>query len=277
VKQRSTARTEQEYVLGTDDDELVRLGLQHQLWAEQAAGAWERAGFGPGQKLLDAGCGPGYATFDLASRVGRGGQVTAIDASQRFIRHLRSRAALLELNNVIASVGNLERLKLPASTFDGAYARWVLCFVKHPEAVVAGVARALKRGGVFVVQDYFDYEGVLIAPDCDVFKRVFKMVARSWRMRGGNPDIGAEVPRLMSRCGFAVREIRPIVRVARPGSPLWKWPETFFANYLAPLVEWGLISKSDGKNFQREWRRRSRDPSAFFVTPPMIEFIGVKR
>src|SRR5690349_5115420 len=172
---------EQEYVLGTNRDELVRLGLQHQLWAGYAADAWERAGFGPGKKLLDVGCGPGYASLDLAARVGTRGEVRAIDISERFIHHLQSQARLRGLTQVTASVGQVERLNLSKGTFDGAYARWVLCFVKNPAAVVSGVARALKTGGAFVIQDYFDYEGVKIAPNCEVFRRFFKSVAQSWR------------------------------------------------------------------------------------------------
>ena len=126
------------------------------------------------------------------------------------------------------------------------------------------------------MQDYFNYEDVLIAPNCEVFKLVFSMVARSWRLRGGNPDVGVEVPGILARCGFAVNETRPIVRAARPGSPLWKWPETFFANYLPALVQLRLIKETDRKEFQRQWRHRSRDPAAFFLTPPMIEVIAVK-
>lgn len=59
-----------EYVLGTDDAELARLGFQHQVWARVTVAAWEHAGFHRGATLLDVGCGPGYATFDLASLVG---------------------------------------------------------------------------------------------------------------------------------------------------------------------------------------------------------------
>ena len=149
--------------------------------------------------------------------------------------------------------------------------------MKNPAAVVSGVARVLKKGGAFVIQDYFNYEGVLIAPNCEVFRRFFKMVAKSWRMRGGNSDIGAEIPKILARHGFDVKEIKPLLRIARPGSPLWKWPETFFENYLPVLIELGLFTESDKNKFNREWRKRSRDPSAFFVTPPMVEVIGIKR
>ncbi len=277
TKRRESEMAEQEYVLGTNRDELVRLGLQHQLWARYAADAWERAGFGPGKKLLDVGCGPGYASLDLAARVGTRGLVQAIDISERFIHHLQTQIQLRDLTNITASIGQVERLDLARGGFDGAYARWVLCFVKNPAAVVSGVARALKTGGAIVIQDYFDYEGVLIAPNCEVFRRFFKSVSQSWRLRGGNPDIGTEIPNLLARHGFDVKEIKSLSRVARPGSPLWQWPDTFFENYLPVLIELGLFKASDEEKFKREWRKRSRDPSAFFVTPPMIEVIGIKR
>jgi SAM-dependent methyltransferase len=61
-----TTHDEREYVLGTNDEELARLGFQHRVWGEQAFALWERAGFAPGQTILDAGCGPGFATLDLA-------------------------------------------------------------------------------------------------------------------------------------------------------------------------------------------------------------------
>ena len=277
AKPQKSERAEQEYVLGTNRDELLRLGLQHQLWSGYAVDAWERAGFGPGKKLLDVGCGPGYASLDLAALVGTRGQIRAIDISERFIRHLQSQAELRGLTSITASVGHVERLNLSEGAFDGAYARWVLCYVDNPAAVVSGVARALKKGGAFVIQDYFNYEGVLIAPNCEVFRRFFKMVAQSWRMRGGNSDIGAEIPNMLARHGFGVQEIKPILRIARPGSPLWKWPETFFENYLPVLIKLGLFNELDKNKFNREWRKRTRDPNAFFVTPPMIEVIGIKR
>jgi cyclopropane fatty-acyl-phospholipid synthase-like methyltransferase len=43
----------------------------------KSAADWDRAGFGPGQRLLDVGCGPGFASLDLVERVGGYGQVLA--------------------------------------------------------------------------------------------------------------------------------------------------------------------------------------------------------
>ena len=270
-------QTEKEYVLGTDSAELERLGLQHQLWSEYAARGWERAGFQRGMKLLDVGCGPGFATFDLAQRVGPRGKIVAVDISKRFLAHLDAQAAARGIRNIVTALGTVEKLPVPERGFDGAYARWVLCFVRKPEAVLAGVKDRLRKGGLFLIQDYFRYEGITVAPDAEIFRRIFRAVNESWRVRGGDPDIGCKLPGLLVRGGFKVRDIRPIVRLARPGSTLWNWPDSFFDIYLPTLVKMRLITAAHERAFRRAWAERSRDPSAFFTSPPMVEIIAEKR
>jgi ubiquinone/menaquinone biosynthesis C-methylase UbiE len=268
---------EQEYVLGTDDDELARLGFQHQLWLAEAARGWERAGFAPGDTLLDVGCGPGYVTLDLARLVGGLGHVIAVDMSQRFLQYLRAQIESRGIQNITTRLCDVGQLDVAEGSVDGAYARWVLCFVEQPEAVVSAVARALKPGSAFIVQDYFNYEAAVIAPKDEIFDHVFRVVGKSFRIRKGNPEVGSYVPAMMEGCGLEVREINPLIRIARPGTALWQWPETFFQNYLSVLVEMELLSESEKETFERKWDERSGDPGAFFCTPPMIEVIGFKR
>lgn len=273
----STTGDEREYVLGTDDAELVRLGFQHQVWAEPTTAAWERAGFRPGDRLLDLGCGPGYATFDLARLVGPRGSVLGVDVSTRFLGHLERERAHRTLANVETRHAELEALDLPTASFDGAFARWVLCFVRDPAAVMANVARALRPGAPFVVLDYTRYSALTISPRSEAIERVIEAVNRSFIKAGGDPDVGRRLPTDMHRAGLEVRSIRPLVRVARPGSALWEWPATFFANYLPFLVAAGEIGEEDRTAFERDWAERSRSPGAFLLTPPMIELIGVRR
>lgn len=266
-----------DYVLGTDEAELHRLGLQHRLWSAQAFDAWERARFAPGHAILDVGCGPGFAAFDLAQLVGPLGRVIAVDASDRFIRHVTDQAAARKLHHVEPRVADVQSLDLPADCVDGAYARWVLCFVPDPEAVVRGVARALRPGAAFVVQDYVNYHQMLLSPRSDAFRTAVQAVDRAWRAGGGDPDVALRLPAMFERCGLRVTEIRPLVRVGRANSPLWQWPATFFSIFLPKLVESGVLTAAQRDAFDRDWAEHSRDPTAFFVTPPMIEIIGVKR
>ncbi|MEC9373682.1 MAG: class I SAM-dependent methyltransferase [Planctomycetota bacterium] len=269
---------EREYVLGANDVELGRLGLQHRLWSRYALDLWERAGIGVGHRVLDVGCGPGYATIDLATLIGARGSVLAVDESSKFLDHLRGEIERRQIPNIRTQQSDVTRLDLEPDSFDAAYARWVLCFVNDVDAVVASVARALRPGGVFCVQDYFNYRAVTLAPHSDAFTRIVQATDRSWRQRGGDPDVAGRLPAIMQRHGLEVREIRPILRVARPGSLLWQWPETFFINnYLIRLREMEMITEDEKVAAENDWAARSADPASYLTTPPVMDIIAVKR
>lgn len=266
----------QDYVLGTHDEELNRLGLQHALWREQAEALWDLAGIAPGMTVLDVGCGPGFATLDLARRVGPAGRVISIDESRRYIDHLRNQAEAHGLRNIEARVGDVQRIDVPAGSVDAAYSRWVLCFVPNPDAVLAGVVSALRGGGVFAIQDYYHYRGVQLGPPSDAFTRAFQAVHESWRKRGGDSDIGARLPSMLARRGLTVSHLRSIVRIARPHEPLWQWPDSFFKNFLPMLVDMGLLTKDEHAAFNADWSARETDPGGFFATPPVIDIVARK-
>ena len=89
-----------DYVLGTHDEEIERLGLQHRAWRQRALDAWRSARIGVGQSVLDVGCGPGYATLDLAELVGPSGRVVAVDKSERFLGALEARRRPRSIDNI---------------------------------------------------------------------------------------------------------------------------------------------------------------------------------
>ncbi len=268
---------EREYALGTGDAEIVRLGIQHKLWSADAFAAWERAGIRAGQTVLDIGCGPGYTTRDLAGLVTASGRVVAIDESARFVEYLKERQKSAGDTTVDARVGDVQRLDLPGGSFDAAYQRWVLCFVKDPEAVIRGIAHALKPGGVFVSQDYTHYEGIQLAPPSTPFRRFATVVAEAWREHGGDTEVGLRLPAWLTRHGLSPVEIAPLHRIARPGSQLWKWPSIFIETYGPKLVEEGRLTREEHRALVDDWKAHESDPAAFFCSPPMATIIAVKR
>ena len=265
-----------DYVLGTHDAELLRLGLQHRLWSAQTFAFWERAGIGPGKTVLDLGCGPGYTSLDLAGLVAPGGRVLAVDAAERFIDHLKQRQAALGVTNVEAHVMDAQKLEVAATSVDIVYSRWVLCFVPDPERVVEGVAKVLRSGGVLAVQEYANYSTQTLAPESEAFQRVVGAIITSWRQRGGDPDIGLRLPSMMTTHGLRVESIQPLHRIARSGSPLWLWPTAFLRSFVPTLVTNGFLSEAERQAFEREWSARSNDETAFYWAPPVMEIIARK-
>src|SRR5438477_5832285 len=91
---------ENDYVLGTNDEELERLGLQHRVWRPIVLDCWRRAGITFGSRVIDVGAGPGFATMDLAELVGPNGEIIAIERSERFVAHAKNMAAARNLTNI---------------------------------------------------------------------------------------------------------------------------------------------------------------------------------
>lgn len=270
---------EAEYVLGTDEAEHQRLGLQHRLWADLAHRTWRSASIRPGARVLDVGSGPGYAAFDLAQLVGPAGRVIAVDESARFIERLRREAEVRGLTNIEAHVHDVQRLEalpIDPGTIDLAYCRWVLCFVPDPGSVVRGVTRALRAGGCFAVNDYFNYESMTIAPRHPAFAKGITATGASWRSRGGDPDIIGRLPALMSREGLRLLRLEVDQRIARPGDSMWEWPEAFWKNYIPRLVESGHMTLGEADAFMVAWREASADPNRFMALPPVFEVVAVK-
>ena len=265
---------EKDYVLGTHDEELKRLELQHQVWRRRALDAWLDAGFTNGQTLMDLGCGPGYASLDLAEIAGATGQVVAIDRSRRFLDALHSEANRRNRSNVRTFELDLDSDPLPDVEADGVWVRWVFAFVKSPRDLLRRARAAMKPGASLVVHEYFDYATWKLAPRSDVFETFVTAVMRSWRDAGGEPDIGLDLLRWLPDEGFRVRRVRPITEIISPQSFLWQWPRAFVATGVDRLVELGYLSEEKGREVKDVFARAEERPEALMVTPGVVELIA---
>src|SRR5262245_40321868 len=134
---------DQEYVLGTGDEEIERLGLQHRVWREFMLAGWRRAGITMGASVVDLGAGPGFATTDLAEIVGLRGRVTAVELSARFESMIARAAERRMLSQIEIVRGDLMQLT-PRAGHDFAWCRWVASFVPCRETLVRWVEAALR-------------------------------------------------------------------------------------------------------------------------------------
>lgn len=276
----STNREDDEYTLGTGDDELGRLEFQHRLWAPVARELWVRAQVGWGHRVLDLGAGPGYAAADLGILVGGGGRVHAVDRSARFIEACRNLASAGKLP-IDAFVGELtDGLGGVLGSFEGTYdtvwMRWVLCFVSNPTHVIQEAARALKPGGRIVIQDYFNYRSMRLMPPTTAFQPVVDAIVANWHRTGGNPDVGALAVECLEAQGLELEHTEVLTRIARPRDTLWQWPTSYFTNFLPRLVEEGDLDEAARVSFMDEWNERAASGRGMFQTPPMLGIVARK-
>ncbi|QOJ00263.1 MAG: methyltransferase domain-containing protein [Phycisphaeraceae bacterium] len=269
------------YVLGTGLDETFRLGLQHRLHSASAHRLWERAGVRPGLSVLDVGCGPGYATMDLGQIVGPGGRVVGVDESPQFLKQLGDEAAARKMINIERVLGDAQDLTASlggSPAFDLAYARWVFCFLSRPEGLVRGLSSLVRPGGRVAVQDYFNYEySIKLAPRSSAFEAVVDAVARSWRSRGGDPDIMGRLPGMFADAGFEIEHFGVTQRVARPGDTIWHWPKTFFESYIPKLVGYGMIGEEAARAALDDLRCAEASASSFILLPSVFDLVARRR
>lgn len=265
-----------DYVLGTEDAELERLGFQHQLWSHTAHRLWLRAGFQPGNRIIDLGCGPGFAAFDLSQLVGTQGSVLAIDAAARYLEFVKAQGSPRGGGPIETLQADAQSLPFDEPCADGCFTRWVLSFTPRPERVVAGIAKALRPGACWVVQDYVDWPALHWAPTNTTVPTLRAAITRHYDAVGADYRIAQKLPAMMERAGMRVRHIEPIVEAVRPGTALWQWPMTFFRIFLPKIVAAGNMSEADMNAIIAELEALELEPGAFFWIPPMLGIVAEK-
>ena len=268
--------SEKDYVLGTNDDELARLGLQHRAWQACARAAWHNADIGPGQTVLDVGCGPGYATIDLAELVGPSGRVIAIDKSDKFLNALHSEFDKRKLVNVTTHKSDFDRGDFPAVTADAAWCRWVFAFLGQPREFLSRLAASVRPGGAIVIHEYFGYATWQSAPASPELEEFVTCMMASWREHGGEPDIALSLPRWLEELGFELRVLKPIVDVVQPGELKWAWLRTFVEIGRQRLVDLGYMNASRAEAIWQAFLRIAATPGTRMITPAVLEIIAMR-
>ncbi|MDQ3119060.1 MAG: class I SAM-dependent methyltransferase, partial [Verrucomicrobiota bacterium] len=189
-----TASRENDYVLGTRDEEVERLGLQHRVWRSVVTECWQRAGLTRGWRVIDVGAGPGYATVDLAEIVGPTGAVLAVERSARFLNAARERCGGRGLSHVEFREADLMDVSLGELRFDAAWCRWVASFVSSPQRLIENIAAALRPGGVAIFHEYSDYGTFRFMPRRAALESFCTETMESWRGAGGDPDVARTMP-----------------------------------------------------------------------------------
>jgi ubiquinone/menaquinone biosynthesis C-methylase UbiE len=109
----------------------------------------ELTGLRPGERVLDAGCGRGAATFAAADAVGQDGRVTAIDIAPEMVARTAADARERGYPRVEVVVGDAESPPPPAGsgTYDAVVSSLVLFFLPDPSAALRAYRALLPDEG----------------------------------------------------------------------------------------------------------------------------------
>lgn len=112
-------------------------------------GMLKEMGLAPGDRVLDAGCGPGVHSIRAASY---GCKATAMDLSTTMLRHAESRAAAAGLaDRIDFRQGDLTKPDI-GEVFDAVFSWGVIIHIPETEAALDGVASLVAPGGRLTLQ-----------------------------------------------------------------------------------------------------------------------------
>ena len=183
---------------------------------DRAAGAYDRrwagyvretlglladhAAIGPGERVLDVGCGTGAFARRLVD-ANPAQSVTGADVSAGMLAEARRK--LGDAPNVRFVEARAEALPFPDGAFEVVVSASALHYARRPGAALAEIARVLRPGGRAVVLDWDRSRWTMAAMDAAL---------RLFDPAHGRTLSGAELGEQIAAAGFASHSVRPFDR-----------------------------------------------------------------
>lgn len=244
----------------------ARLSVLSQAMAQATGSLLDMMDIPPAARILDAGCGGGDVTRDLAARTT--GPVIGLDLDEVKI----SMAGQGAPANAAFHVGGFERAE-DLGPFDVIYARFLMSHLTDPAAAVATFLRALVPGGLLVVEDV-EFSAHLCEPTRLSFRHYVQWYVGSAHRRGADPEIGPKLPVLLGRGGFRNVDAR-LVQPAGLTGPVKAMAALTLAG-IAEAVENMGVSRETLIDDISDLVRARDDPTVFMSLPRVTQAWGWK-
>jgi ubiquinone/menaquinone biosynthesis C-methylase UbiE len=219
-----------------------------------------------GMSILDAGCGPGNITVDLAARVGDG-KVVGIDLSDEVIGLAKEQYSAVE--NVTFQVGDVYHLDFPDEHFDVVYAHQVLQHVRYPVAALEEMRRVLKPAGLLAVRDA-DYGAFIWSPTDPILDRWMELYHKITQKNEAQADAGRLLKTWTRAAGFDDGELTTSNWTYQSAEERAWWGGLWsdrvrHSEFATQGLEYGLTTYGELEEIAAAFERWASDPAAVFV------------
>lgn len=260
------------YVLAGGDRGAERLRLLADVKWPTTQTLFERAGLRAGMSCLDVGCGIGAVTLKMAEIVGPAGRATGVDFDERSIGLARAEAERRDLKIEFRNGAVGELPNLPTSDF--VFARFLLTHLAAPDQALQAMVRAARPGGMVVIED-IEFSAHFSWPRCPAFERYVRLYEEVVERRGGNPNIGPHLPRMLLEAGLQNVELEVIQPTYRTGSGKQLAAVTM-EHIREAVVAAGLATGAEVDSIVEEINAFAEDPTTLISLPRIFQVWGVR-
>jgi arsenite methyltransferase len=191
---------------------------RRQLVRDVLAARWD-------ERVLDAGCGPGFYVAELLEQVGPSGSVVGVDSSPQMLAAAARRCE--GHANVAFHQGDVTSLPVEDSSFDAALCVQVLEYVSDVTAALSELHRVLHPGGRVVV---WDVDWATVSMQSSEPERM-ERVLRAWDGHLMHPSLPRTLAPQLRSVGFD-----DIVMTGHTFATTEFVPDSYGASFV-PLIE----------------------------------------
>jgi arsenite methyltransferase len=206
----------------------------------------------PGDRVLDAGCGPGFYVAEILERVGPEGAVAGVDASAPMLKVAAKRCE--GRGDVSFHEGDVTALPVPDSEFDRVLSVQVLEYVADIPAALGELLRVLKPGGRAVI---WDVDWATVSWHSDDPERMQRFL-RAWDEHLSDPSLPRTLAARMREAGFADVELEGHAFATDDVT------EDTYAGALVPLMA-GFVGTDEANEWAEEQRQLQARGESYFA------------
>jgi len=189
-----------------------RIARSHDM-ASRRVRVLEALSAAPGERIVEVGCGAGFALREIGVAVGANGSAVGIDLSADQVQAASNHCA--DLTQVEARVGDLLAIPVADQDSDATVSMQVLEYVTDIETAVAELSRVTRPGGRFV--NVATNWGSLFwsGGDEDMTDRILSV----WQRHAPHPNLPIALPSILGASGFGGIHQSPLTIVNRHVHP----------------------------------------------------------
>jgi arsenite methyltransferase len=206
----------------------------------------------PGERILDAGCGPGFYVAETLERVGPEGSVAGVDASAPMLAVAAKRCE--GHGNVSFHEGDVTALPVGDADFDRALSVQVLEYVEDIPGALSELLRVLRPGGRVLI---WDVDWATVSWHSREPARMERFLA-AWDEHLADPSLPRTLAARMREAGFEDVEMEGHAFATADVT------EQTYAGALVPLMA-DYVGTPEAREWADEQRELQRRGESYFA------------
>jgi ubiquinone/menaquinone biosynthesis C-methylase UbiE len=234
----------QDYPLGYSELEARRLAERGALLEPLTKDVFQRAGLGPGMRVLDVGCGIGDVSLIAATMVGAQGSVLGIDRASSSVQTAERRAAALGLTQARFQVADVATFATD-QVFDALVGRLVLLYLPDSAGTLRRLTRCLRPGAIVAFQEY-DRSQFSQTPAGELFMQTRRWILDAFAAAGTELDMGTKLYSAFVRAGLPAPNMIAATQVASgPSASEYEYPVGVLRSLLPFIERTGIATAAE--------------------------------